>query len=263
MSCRDYEDDLLDLARGLLANGRSERLSEHTADCAACAARLRREAEVSAALRALAGATSELQPSPGVETRLLEQFARERPAEVMAQSSIVNSPSLLPWRARDEWRWLWAAAAVFALVAGGAAGWRAWFDASRVPDAGDRPLVSSEARSLESPSVGAMGETAGVIGRPESRPVDEAVPRAPRSGATRGSRPVTRPAAAADVEFVAWPGARALPPFESGELIRTELPVAVLPLLGLRSDGAGRGATVTADVIVGQDRLPRAVRLLR
>jgi hypothetical protein len=72
-----------------------------------------------------------------------------------------------------------------------------------------------------------------------------------------------QPPAAAEVEFVAWPGARALPPFESGELIRTELPVAVLPLLGLRSEGAGRGSTVTADVIVGQDRLPRAVRLLR
>ncbi len=263
MSCRDYEDDLLDLARGLLADGRRERLSEHTANCAACAARLGREVEVSAALRALADATSERQPSPGVETRLLEQAARLWPAEVVAPSSIVNSPSSSPRQARGEWRWLWAAAAVFALVAGGAAGWRAWFDASRLADAGAPPLVSSEARTLDSPSVDATGQAGGVVGRPESRPVDEAMPRAPRPGATRGSRPVAPPAAAAEVEFVAWPGARALPPFESGELIRTELPVGVLPLLGLRSEGAGRGSTVTADVIVGQDRLPRAVRLLR
>ena len=51
-----------------------------------------------------------------------------------------------------------------------------------------------------------------------------------------------------DADFVAWPGATAWPPFESGELIRVELPVD--------------GGVVEADVLVGQDGFARAVRLV-
>jgi predicted anti-sigma-YlaC factor YlaD len=62
-------------------------------------------------------------------------------------------------------------------------------------------------------------------------------------------------------EFVPWPGAAALPPFESGQLVRTELPASVLPLLGIRPARAQGGNRVVADVLVGQDGLARAVRL--
>jgi hypothetical protein len=62
-------------------------------------------------------------------------------------------------------------------------------------------------------------------------------------------------------EFVPWPGAATLPVFESGELVRVDLPVSVLPSLGLRLP-ATRAMAVKADVIVGQDGLARAVRLV-
>jgi hypothetical protein len=55
-------------------------------------------------------------------------------------------------------------------------------------------------------------------------------------------------ATAAATEFVAWPGAAAWPPFESGELIRVEL--------------AFENGVVEADVLVGQDGFARAVRLV-
>jgi hypothetical protein len=64
-----------------------------------------------------------------------------------------------------------------------------------------------------------------------------------------------------DSEFVPWPGAASLPPFESGQLVRTELPASVLPLLGIRPARAAVGNRVVADVLVGQDGLARAVRL--
>lgn len=70
------------------------------------------------------------------------------------------------------------------------------------------------------------------------------------------------PAADARVEFVPWPGAAALPAFESGQLVRMELPASALPLLGLAGAGDGQG-TVEADVVVGQDGFARAVRLAR
>jgi hypothetical protein len=50
-------------------------------------------------------------------------------------------------------------------------------------------------------------------------------------------------------EFVAWPGATAWPPFESGELIRIDIPTEV--------------GAVQAEVLVGQDGFPRAIRLVQ
>jgi len=61
-------------------------------------------------------------------------------------------------------------------------------------------------------------------------------------------------------EFVLWPGAAELPTFESGHLMRMEVPVSALPSLGLMPP-ATHAAVVQADVLVGQDGLPRAVRL--
>lgn len=61
--------------------------------------------------------------------------------------------------------------------------------------------------------------------------------------------------------FVAWPGASAWPPFESGSLMRVDLPVSMLPTLGLSAPASVSGV-VPADIVVGQDGLARAVRLV-
>jgi hypothetical protein len=79
---------------------------------------------------------------------------------------------------------------------------------------------------------------------------------APGTQATRGAR--TFPETG---EFIAWPGAASLPPLESGELVRTDLPVSLLPSLGV-APPAGHVTTVKADVLVGQDGLTRAVRFV-
>jgi hypothetical protein len=65
-----------------------------------------------------------------------------------------------------------------------------------------------------------------------------------------------------DDEFVLWPGATAWPPFESGQLIRVDLPVDALPSLGLMPVESER-TMVQADILVGQDGFARAVRLVR
>jgi hypothetical protein len=75
--------------------------------------------------------------------------------------------------------------------------------------------------------------------------------------------PAPAPSAAvplATTEFVIWPGAAELPRFESGHLLRMELPVSALPSLGL-TPPSSPAAVVQADVLVGQDGFPRAVRL--
>ena len=69
------------------------------------------------------------------------------------------------------------------------------------------------------------------------------------------------PAGVVQGEFIAWPGAADLPPLESGELVRMDLPVSLLPSLGV-APPAGHVVAVKADVVIGQDGLARAVRFV-
>jgi len=62
-------------------------------------------------------------------------------------------------------------------------------------------------------------------------------------------------------DFIPIPGASALPAMESGTLVRVDLPVSMLPSYGV-TPPPGRAAAVTTDLIVGQDGLPRAVRIV-
>jgi hypothetical protein len=78
----------------------------------------------------------------------------------------------------------------------------------------------------------------------------------PRSGEE------TADAVADSAGFVPWPGSDAWPPFESGELIRVDLPVSALPALGLWPPSSAAGV-VQADIVVGQDGFARAVRLVQ
>ncbi len=71
-----------------------------------------------------------------------------------------------------------------------------------------------------------------------------------------------RPAPQPPNEFVMVPGAATLPAMESGSLVRMNVPVAELPALGLTPPPSNRTASVQADLIVAQDGLPRAVRLV-
>jgi hypothetical protein len=62
--------------------------------------------------------------------------------------------------------------------------------------------------------------------------------------------------------FVALPVAVGLPRLESGYIVRVELPVAALPALGVDVLPASTRNAVQADVLVGQDGQPRAIRLV-
>lgn len=81
----------------------------------------------------------------------------------------------------------------------------------------------------------------------------EVLPSASRRGIQLGPQPPN--------EFVLVPGATALPPMESGSVVRMDVPVSMLPSLGV-TPPANPGTRVRADLIVGQDGLARAVRLV-
>ena len=62
--------------------------------------------------------------------------------------------------------------------------------------------------------------------------------------------------------FLPWPGAEAWPPFESGSLVRVDLPVSELLALGLPVPQS-TVSVVQADIVVGQDGFARAVRFVQ
>jgi hypothetical protein len=63
-------------------------------------------------------------------------------------------------------------------------------------------------------------------------------------------------------EFITLPGAAGLPDLESGSVVRISVPVGALPEYGLDIAQVGSKTTVDADVLVGQDGLARAIRLV-
>lgn len=254
MSCRQYEAELLDEARDVPdRRGRSEAFREHLLQCEPCAARLRRERVVTEHLAALRSATAAACPSADLEQRLLRAVATG--GEVDAGVS-------------RQLRWL-AAAAVLVLSAGVAI----WLGlaSSGAGTAGDRAANGPTALGTGPNQRVANGPTASGSAGPnlESAPAIDGhrlVAGAVKGGPGRRGRALPRPAprpsdAAAD--FVAWPGAAALPAFESGELVRAEVPASVLPLLGISRAEVSERGTVMADFIVGQDGMARAVRLVR
>ena len=78
--------------------------------------------------------------------------------------------------------------------------------------------------------------------------------------AVRPNRPVGRVVRPSG--FVALPGSTGLPQFESGTIVRMELPVASLPTYGIDISPAADDKPIQADVLVGQDGQPRAMRLI-
>jgi hypothetical protein len=65
----------------------------------------------------------------------------------------------------------------------------------------------------------------------------------------------------ADAPFVVLPGADALPRLESGRVIRIEIPESELSSVGLWTPA--QAGPVQADVLVAQDGLARAIRLVQ
>jgi hypothetical protein len=125
-------------------------------------------------------------------------------------------------------------------------------------------IVRTPARMTLLPSTStAATETRAAESVPSPAPIlrteAPAVAKAPRPHRARPR--AARVAPPEPVEFVAWPGATGLPAFESGYLMRVDMPASIVLSLGLVPH-LPQATFVQADVLVGQDRLPRAVRLV-
>ena len=196
-------------------------------------------------IRALVGSTTIPSASAGrIEGSLLRNFAEYHAGPRHAALRARERGGRRPWRA--------VAAAVAALTVGVVV-WQASYRvtenhvmtasvSSAVPLA-DRGSPALPAPAVSTPETIPMGTPKTVPGN--RKPARPSVPR------------VVRPAG-----FVLIPGTSGLPQFESGTIMRMELPVASLPGFGVDISPAADDHPVEADVLVGQDGQARAIRLV-
>jgi hypothetical protein len=233
MSCHLYKDAILDLARSAaIAPDMAEAVRSHLDGCATCAADLRRQRDLTAALAELAGDARAWKASSDVENRLLQRFA-------VAHEEV-------PVRSSRGTRWAMGigVAASVALMA-----WGSWpVRPVRVPE------VPPAAPVVAVPSIANVPEPAATSLSP---PAVSQPAHAPRRVTRRAPSASARP-----VEFMWIPGATALPTLESASIVRVELPVSALPAYGVHIVPDAVGSSVEADVLVGQDGQARGIRLI-
>jgi anti-sigma factor RsiW len=235
MSCDALREAIVEIGRGQdVGRGTAAAVETHLAHCRSCSALLERERELSVGLRALASGSSHNTASPDLERSLLAAF-RER-----------QSPAFRP-RMKV---WVPLAAAAMLLVGVGL-----WV----LRSSSHNPTV------IKPDSVHAVQSAAPAPAIPAAKPMT--VPTEPQAATVvatgrRSRLPRQRPPRFVTAEgFVMLPAALNLPAFESGEIVRMELPVTSLPAYGLEIAPETR-RSVEADFLVGQDGQARAIRLV-
>lgn len=243
MKCDSLRDAIVERARGgITGPGTAAAIESHLDHCASCAALMTRERQLSEGLRALAASTAAELPSAALGRRLRDVFAERH--------SIPRPAGM-----RGAARWMPIAAAV-ALVTAAAAMW--WgVRSERAADNRPQPQVAAAGKPdpVPAPDVSVPP----VVGARQMSRADIAV-RRPRGARQRNVRaaPVVRATG-----FVSIPGADGLPDFESGEIVRVEIPLTSLPTYGIEILPDARGTPVAADLLVGQDGQARAIRLVQ
>ena len=143
-------------------------------------------------------------------------------------------------------------------------GLRAVAHAAREQGASPRVEAAVLARMSELAGGGAQAASESAASRWFSLAAAAALVLASASGvwlASRAERPV--PGVIEPAGFVEVPGASMLPPMESGSIIRLVLPAGALPHYGLPVPADAADGLVDADLLVAQDGVPRAIRLVR
>jgi len=248
MNCHEYRGDLLDLARRVGADAtRRQGARAHTEECQACRLFLERQETVTAGLRALADATRDAQPAGALGDRLQALFDER---QATAHPGPANQHRLPAW--------LRVAAAV--LIGAGAIAWWQMARSPRAPEPGRS--VQATGRPATAPQVPLAAGVSPAVAIPALQP---ALPP-PGPGPTRRSGNRTPRALSSRIVqaegFRPLPLAAALPDFESGEIVRTEVPLTSLPLYGISIPPDAEDRPVLIDLLVGQDGHPRAVRLV-
>jgi hypothetical protein len=338
MNCQQFTSLIVEAARGrMLDAAERDGALRHADTCASCAARLAREQNLTAALRAIATDMTDLCAPARVEAKLLAAFRETRanaqaatttdatPAHIATPTSAsiathTHDATLAPVElsAQDEvaarrassrrqtWRTASAVATAIAASLALVALVTLYKQFTRtVPSSQTKTSIATQQRGGEStavaPVVVALSPSPNPAGstkqaKPERPQLSEhtasarthaklARPVVPRMIESRqvidggsaifaagdgesaanhaggASKPNETESVTEFISLVA--GAPAATPLESGQLVRVQLPRAALASLGLPLNAERGNEPVKADVLLGNDGLARAIRLVR
>ena len=233
--CEEVREILVAVAReeGVSAPGRSF-LEGHLETCPDCRRRLANERTLSAGLASMASAGADGPPA-GVRTALLAEFRRQH--------------AVVPIR-RPVRKWAAIAAVAAALLAG-------------VLLLRGRRVEPTRTGPVEVVQVPVAPPAAPPVEHPADKPVVRAKAHPPKPQPPRVvTTPVEEPAEVAS-DFFEIPYVEPLRPEQRADVFRVQLPRASMAAFGLPVSGGRLDSRISADVLMGEDGVVRAVRFIR
>ena len=253
MNCRDFETIIIEIARDLLMDAAArERGLEHVQRCAPCATLLVEERALSRDLRALSAQCAAEEIPARIETVLLAAF-RQRDA----------APVVAPRRRR----WLLAVAALALLTFGiSLAGWIASSPRQESPVVDSTDGGAPPTKVPATPVVADQTPPRMVEGRQYDRPIpvltlEKRQKRLAPASANRRSASDGAPREFVTQFFPVMQGGELIP-LEGGQIVRVRMPRSNLIPLGIPFNQERASETIQADVLISNDGLARAIRLV-
>jgi hypothetical protein len=230
MDCKHFDSMLEDVERDTpMPSGTRKQALQHAESCAYCRAQLAAARLLSLELSALAKEDEKLQAPARVEASLLAAFRARTGC-----------------RSRVWWSVRWAGAVAAVAIAGWLLAEHPW--RSSGSPAGSKIQAAAPAAVLGKASPG-------TIVKRQNEMAKTPVPHQP-------SRPARgRATAETGDAFIALSSGSY--PLGDGMVVRVEVPRSAPTLVGLPIPGGDVSGTVTADVVLGQDGMARAIRFVQ
>jgi hypothetical protein len=232
MKCREFAGVVHELARREQLDPAVAAIARaHAEACPHCGCRLAEARHLASLVQSASAESRNLAASPRVEQQLLSAFRREH-----ASRRGMNAPRRFAWRAAFVYAGAVAAAALLSFVL-----------LNRVPDRRPSPVVRQSAdATVSSP---ASHQTVIVHKSP--------------AGSSARIVPVQATETNIASEFVPVPYAGRIAPGDSAVIVRVQVPRTALAELGYPVDESQGSGIVQADLLVGEDGWPHAVRIVR
>lgn len=279
MNCERFELIINDLARDQMMDvaARVDGLA-HTEACPRCATRLADERALTAGLRVFAESAGH---APAHTEAALRMMFREQVKANSVASGGGAFSSAGAGRRRARWALTAAAAAVVVLALLTTLRWQPW---SVVPEEAREAYVPQlmpiidVTRSDEKVPSDSTGTPDSIAGKQRDAPQPLTL-RAAGSTRRAAPRPYRSATASVDTGFVNEPANNSeagevatdflplneggdLDPLDSGQVVRVELPRSALVSFGLPMNVERAHEPITADVLLGEDGMARAVRFI-
>jgi hypothetical protein len=268
MRCQEFDEILIELAcdRPLDASV-CEHAAVHTAVCESCARRLAAQRELTARVHEFSVGTENLHASPRVKERLRAAVAERSMPLTAFGSPALALPSVMANASarRASWpRWTLAAAAVILVLFMITMVWRRHSTAPIEKELAEGPSAPTQTQSRTAPAFDPA---------PPETPRDQAVARplqpsqkdTSRRRATRNNSEIESEVGTGESasEFVPLTPVVDEKAIENGLIVRLEVSRSKLIALGFPLHAEGGQETVNAEVMMGDNGVAYAIRVVR